>query len=624
MKKGKKVYKKFLSCVLAATMVVTSGVVYPGNEKTAEAAGGVEYSFSVDGNKWCIISEEDGVGLLLDAQGVIYQLDENGTTVYGFGYDESGVQTSGTVVIPDTVPIDYTDYVKYKNSKELSDGQPINAFNTPDSRSPSTVTGIADKAFSGSSSLTEVTVPQCVKSIGDKAFASCPELTKLDWKVTDSESVQIGNDAGNWNTAKILENSPKCILSSENTSVQSYAQANGYTSPRTDNSQDTPSVPEPIQTPTATPTSTPSQIPVVTPSQVPTVAPTATPEVPVSYPPIVVTPAPSVEPATPTPVVATPPVEQTPMPGETAVPTEAPTAVPDTPVLPSEKPAITEVPEPSSPVTTLTPSDSTPVPVPPTIAPTQSETVVKNNVTYEVEQNKKSVSVGDMKDVKSSSVTIPATVKVNGVSYPVTSVDKGAFKNNTNIKKVKLGKNIKNIEADAFRGCKNLTSVSLPSNLQTVEKNSFNGCSSLKSVKLPKTVKKIGKAAFKDCTSMKNVTIGDNPKAKKGGLSLDGKQVRYGASTVTINIGEKAFENCKKLNKVIINALVKIIGKSAFKDCKSLRSVLIYSKVLKKVKGGALTGVHNCKISVPAKKVGPYKILFKNKGQGKKVVVAKF
>lgn len=603
MKKGKKVYKKFLSCVLAATMVVTSGVVYPGNEKTAEAAGGVEYSFSVDGNKWCIIGEEDGVGLLLDAQGVIYQLDENGTTVYGFGYDESGVQTSGTVVIPETVPINYIDYVKYKNNKELSDGQPMDAFNT---RNPSTVTGIADEAFSGSSALKKVEISGNVTKIGDKAFASCPNLTEIHWD-TEEEEPQIGD--------VIIAGSPNCTIYSSNSKVKDYI-----------NSQITPSpsVPEPIQTPTVTPTSAPSQIPVVTPSQVPTVAPTATPKVPVSYPPIVVTPAPSVEPATPTPVVATPPVEQTPMPGETAVPTEAPTAVPDTPVLPSEKPAITEVPEPSSPVTTLAPSDSTPVPVPPTIAPTQSETVVKNNVTYEVEQNKKSVSVGDMKDVKSSSVTIPATVKVNGVSYPVTSVDKGAFKNNTNIKKVKLGKNIKNIEADAFRGCKNLTSVSLPSNLQTIEKNSFNGCSSLKSVKLPKTVKKIGKAAFKDCTSMKNVTIGDNPKAKKGGLSLDGKQVRYGASTVTINIGEKAFENCKKLNKVIINALVKIIGKSAFKDCKSLRSVLIYSKVLKKVKGGALTGVHNCKISVPAKKVGPYKILFKNKGQGKKVVVAKF
>lgn len=607
MKKGKKVYKKFLSCVLAATMVVTSGVVYPGNEKTAEAAGGVEYSFSVDGNKWCIIGEEDGVGLLLDAQGVIYQLDENGTTVYGFGYDESGVQTPGTVVIPDTVPISYKDYEDYKKNNNA----PVSFGET--NRTSSTVTGIADEAFLESSDLTKVEISGNVTEIGDKAFASCPNLTGIYWE-TEKTGLYIGN--------VIIDGSPNCTIYSSNSEVKDYADKHSYINSQTTPS---PSVSEiPIQTPTATPTSTPSQIPVVTPSQVPTVAPTATPEVPVSYPPIVVTPAPSVEPATPTPVVATPPVEQTPMPGETAVPTEAPTAVPDTPVLPSEKPAITEVPEPSSPVTTLTPSDSTPVPVPPTIAPTQSETVVKNNVTYEVEQNKKSVSVGDMKDVKSSSVTIPATVKVNGVSYPVTSVDKGAFKNNTNIKKVKLGKNIKNIEADAFRGCKNLTSVSLPSNLQTIEKNSFNGCSSLKSVKLPKTVKKIGKAAFKDCTSMKNVTIGDNPKAKKGGLSLDGKQVRYGASTVTINIGEKAFENCKKLNKVIINALVKIIGKSAFKDCKSLRSVLIYSKVLKKVKGGALTGVHNCKISVPAKKVGPYKILFKNKGQGKKVVVAKF
>ena len=597
MKKGKKVYKKFLSCVLAATMVVTSGVVYPGNEKTAEAAGG-EHFFLADGKGWYIIEDEDGDGLLLDGQGIIYQLNQGGTaTVYG--YNESGVLAPNTVVIPDEIPISYEDYENYKNNNS------IGAF-WGTNRTSSTVTGIADEAFSGSSALEKVEISGNVTKIGDKAFASCTNLTEIHWD-TEEEEPQIGD--------VIIAGSPNCTIYSSNSKVKDYI-----------NSQITPSpsVPEPIQTPTVTPTSAPSQIPVVTPSQVPTVAPTATPKVPVSYPPIVVTPAPSVEPATPTPVVATPPVEQTPMPGETAVPTEAPTAVPDTPVPPSEKPAITEVPEPSSPVTTLAPSDSTPVPVPPTIAPTQSETVVKNNVTYEVDQNKESVSVGDMKDVKSSSVTIPATVKVNGVSYPVTNVDKGAFKNNTNIKKVKLGKNIKNIEADAFRGCKNLTSVSLPSNLQTVEKNSFNGCSSLKSVKLPKTVKKIGKAAFKDCTSMKNVTIGDNPKAKKGGLSLDGKQVRYGASTVTINIGEKAFENCKKLNKVIINALVKIIGKSAFKDCKSLRSVLIYSKVLKKVKGGALTGVHNCKISVPAKKVGPYKILFKNKGQGKKVVVAKF
>lgn len=646
MKKGKKVYKKFLSCVLAAAMVVTSGVVYPGNEKTAEALQKENFA---DG--WSIDADQERV--ILDKQGVMYQLNEDGTaTVLKFNYlyreaKEGDPIQSGIVTIPDTVPIDLTNYKDYKQFG-------VGAITAATARGSSTVTEIADEAFSGSSDLTKVEISGNVTSIGDKAFAFCQNLTEVNWKVAEG-IVKINNEEADKSNAEIFEGSPKCVLSSDNLYVKVYAKNKGYTSPRTDNSQatPTPSASEPIQQPTATPTAVPSQAPAVTPSVTPVASPsvtpspspvatptpsqvpTATPKVPIYYPPIVTTP--SVEPATPTPAIATPPVEQTPTPGETtaptvaptptpgetAVPTVAPTAVPDTPVPPSQKPVITEVPEPSSPVTTAAPSDGTAVPVPPTIAPTQSETVVKNNVTYEVEQNKKSVSVGDMKDVKSSSVTIPATVKVNGVSYPVTSVDKGAFKNNTNIKKVKLGKNIKNIEAGAFRGCKNLTSVSLPSNLQTVEKNSFNGCSSLKSIKLPKTVKKIGKAAFKDCTSMKNVSIGGNPKAKKGGLVLDGKQVCYGASTVTINIGEKAFENCKKLNKVIINALVKIIGKSAFKDCKSLRSVLIYSKVLKKVKGGALTGVHDCKISVPAKKIGPYKILFKNKGQGKKVVVAK-
>lgn len=633
MKKGKKVYKKFLSCVLAAAMVVTSGVVYPGNEKTAEALQKENFA---DG--WSIDADQERV--ILDKQGVMYQLNEDGTaTVLKFNYlyreaKEGDPIQSGIVTIPDTVPIDLTNYKDYKQFG-------VGAITAATARGSSTVTEIADEAFSGSSDLKKVEISGNVTKIGEKAFASCPNLTEIHWE-TEKTGLIIGD--------VIIDGSPNCTIYSSNSEVKDYADKHAYL-----NSQatPTPSASEPSQQPTATPTAVPSQAPAVTPSVTPVASPsvtpspspaatptpsqvpTATPKVPIYYPPIVTTP--SVEPATPTPAIATPPVEQTPTPGETtaptvaptptpgetAVPTVAPTAVPDTPVPPSQKPVITEVPEPSSPVTTAAPSDGTAVPVPPTIAPTQSETVVKNNVTYEVEQNKKSVSVGDMKDVKSSSVTIPATVKVNGVSYPVTSVDKGAFKNNTNIKKVKLGKNIKNIEAGAFRGCKNLTSVSLPSNLQTVEKNSFNGCSSLKSIKLPKTVKKIGKAAFKDCTSMKNVSIGGNPKAKKGGLVLDGKQVCYGASTVTINIGEKAFENCKKLNKVIINALVKIIGKSAFKDCKSLRSVLIYSKVLKKVKGGALTGVHDCKISVPAKKIGPYKILFKNKGQGKKVVVAK-
>jgi len=51
--------------------------------------------------------------------------------------------------------------------------------------------------------------------------------------------------------------------------------------------------------------------------------------------------------------------------------------------------------------------------------------------------------------------------------------------------------------------------------------------------------------------------------------------------------------------------------------------MLVKSLKLKKVGNKALQGVNNCKITVPPVKLKPYTTLFKNKGQGKKVVVAK-
>ena len=95
------------------------------------------------------------------------------------------------------------------------------------------------------------------------------------------------------------------------------------------------------------------------------------------------------------------------------------------------------------------------------------------------------------------------------------------------------------------------------------------------------------------------------------------------AGVINISIDSSVFDNCVALKKVIINVQVRVIGNSAFSMCKKLSSIIVYSKQLRTVGNKALKGVHNCKISVPKIKLKPYKILFKNRGQGKKVVVAK-
>ncbi len=609
MRKGKKVYKKLVSCILAAAMAVTGSTVYPGGHQTVVSAAVKEGSFKdLAGNTWNVIKDQDGV--IEDSQGVLYQLDKtaNEAIVIGFDYEDRIASDSdpiekGIVMVPETVPVNYHNYEEYKKDGAITGTQFVS----------SNVTGIGDSAFSGASSITRITVSGNVTYFGNTAFASCVDLEELHILAADGVKLQIGSE--------ILKNSAKCMVYGENSDLKDYVSKNGYSYKGPSSSQPSPSPSaEPSIEPSTEPSTAPSTEPSIKPSAVPVATPTVMPVTPSPTPKVPVYPSiPSVAPITPSPVVMTPPVAQTPAPGESAEPTLAPTAAANTPAPPSQKPEVTENPNPPA---TQTPVNSTPAPVPPTIAPSQGETVVKDNVTYKVDTDKNSVSVGDMGDTKSAVVTIPATVKVNGENVPVTEIEENAFKGNTTVKKVKLGGNVTTIGEGAFQGCTQLSTVELPSKLKKIGKSSFKG-SGLKNIKIPKSVKSIGTAAFKNCKKLKKATIGDAPKTKKGGLQFDGKQIRYGASTVTINIGDKAFENCKKLNKVIINALVKIIGKSAFKDCKDLRSVLIYSKVLKKVKGGALTGVNNCKISVPSKKVQPYKILFKNKGQGKKVVVAK-
>lgn len=61
------------------------------------------------------------------------------------------------------------------------------------------------------------------------------------------------------------------------------------------------------------------------------------------------------------------------------------------------------------------------------------------------------------------SVTIPSTVKYNGVTYKVTRIDDSAFASNTNLTAVTIGSNVIAIGSKAFYKCKNLSKVKINS-----------------------------------------------------------------------------------------------------------------------------------------------------------------
>ncbi|MCR5419068.1 MAG: leucine-rich repeat protein [Lachnospiraceae bacterium] len=191
------------------------------------------------------------------------------------------------------------------------------------------------------------------------------------------------------------------------------------------------------------------------------------------------------------------------------------------------------------------------------------------------------VSYKESSNSSAKKVEVPATVKVNGVDYKVTSVEEGAFKNNKTVTEVKIGKNVETIEKSAFEGCTSLTKITIPAAVTTIGDKAFSGDKRLKSVSVGSNVTSIGAQAFAGCTSLTKMTLPKN----------------------VAKIGGNAFKNCKKMKTLIIKS-TKLTAKSVKKNA--------FKGLTKKTT-----------IKVPKSKLKAYKALFKKKGLSGKVKVKK-
>lgn len=94
---------------------------------------------------------------------------------------------------------------------------------------------------------------------------------------------------------------------------------------------------------------------------------------------------------------------------------------------------------------------------------------------------------------KAKRMTIPAVIKVNGVTYKVTSIGAKAFNGSKKLSKVTVGTNIKKISNNAFFKCRSLKTVTIKSVLLTkkaANKKAFKGVNKKMVIKVPKKVKK--------------------------------------------------------------------------------------------------------------------------------------
>ena len=119
-----------------------------------------------------------------------------------------------------------------------------------------------------------------------------------------------------------------------------------------------------------------------------------------------------------------------------------------------------------------------------------SGTVLENEgVSYKVLKDTKTVAYAGPANKSATSVVIPASVKISGKTYKVTSIDSKAFYGCKKLKKVTIGKNFKSIGKSAFEKCSKLKTIIIKSTslkLKTVGAKAFKGINAKATAKVPK------------------------------------------------------------------------------------------------------------------------------------------
>lgn len=216
--------------------------------------------------------------------------------------------------------------------------------------------------------------------------------------------------------------------------------------------------------------------------------------------------------------VVTPSAEPTPDAKPTVNPEVQPSVSPDP--TPEEKPSVT--PE----VTPKAVPTSTPTPTPPSSARVNTCFRV-GNLKYRVTANQVVTCYGTTNS-RVTKISIPSTVRYNGVTYRVTSIWANAFKKKSRLTTVSIGHNVSVIGKNAFYKCKKLKKVTIGTGLTQINPGAFRGvkkgCTiTIRSLKLKKVYGRIDQS-----TSRMTVRV------SKKKYAAYRKLLRKKSSTVTV------------------------------------------------------------------------------------------
>ena len=172
----------------------------------------------------------------------------------------------------------------------------------------------------------------------------------------------------------------------------------------------------------------------------------------------------------------------------------------------------------------------------------------------------------------------------------VTEIGERAFSSCWALTSINIPDSVTKIGEGAFQECKALTSITIPNSVTEIDNSAFSWCETLTNVNIPESVTKIDSAVFRGCLGLTSIIVADENKVYDSRNNCNAiietktnRLIQGCANTVipdsVTEIGNWAFDACKRLKSITIPKSVNKIGVSVFFWCDELTSVTIPNSV---------------------------------------------
>lgn len=172
-------------------------------------------------------------------------------------------------------------------------------------------------------------------------------------------------------------------------------------------------------------------------------------------------------------------------------------------------------------------------------------------------------------------IRFPEWVRNKGVRYALVSAKGGLLRNNSRVRSLTTGVNMRYVGSSICRGCKNLLWVSLGTGLKELGRGAFALCYELDSVSynaIDCHVDQTNVDVWLGCYNLRRLHLGDSVRT----------------------IGPGFMSSCSALDcKLHLPQSLRVIGAGAFNDCSNLRGKLILPPRLDSISTSAFAGMNS-------------------------------